>query len=231
MSRKPLQEVSTRPVKAVRRRATLGLLPPELLAAGAVHFVERKGGAMTANDYEVRSEDGAVVMDAESRLQVFRGWKYEFLVGGELRFSMHRSKHLLVLDRLEVLDAAGQRLGEFRQELTAFSVHFQVVDGRGVQRLAVQQPADEHRRFDVFRGDTLVAEISRAAQEAVRRPRRGQAVESFDLTFLEALDELDRVFCLVAALFVDRLYFSTGDSVTDQLVRSSRRDGDPDDDW
>jgi hypothetical protein len=77
----------------------------------------------------------------------------------------------------------------------------------------------------------VVAEISRAAQAPVRRPRRGQAVESFDLTFLEALDELDRVLCLVAALFVDRLYFSTGDSVTDQLVRSGPRDGEPEDDW
>jgi hypothetical protein len=234
VSRKSIHDVSTRPVKAVRRRATLGLLPPELLTAEAVHVIERKTGALRANDYELRAGDGAVVMDAESRVQVVRGWRYDFLAGGQLRFSMERRKRLLVFDGLHVIDAAGQPLGEFRQEPTAFSVHFEVVDAKGQRRLTLYQPEDAHRRFEVFKDNTLAAVIDRTTEAPVRRVRRasrGEAVESFDLTFVVPLDELDRVFCLSAALFVDRLYFSRGDSTSDPLVRVTLGIRKQDEEW
>ncbi|MCA3014746.1 MAG: hypothetical protein INH41_20375, partial [Myxococcaceae bacterium] len=128
MPRRPIHEVSIRRVAAVERRATLGLLPPELLTSRAVHFTERASDVLTANAYELSTDDGAVAMDAVSRLGVFRGWRYDFMVGQALRFSIRRSKRLLLLDGLRVVDAKGAVLGEFRQRPTGFSVHFDVLD-------------------------------------------------------------------------------------------------------
>lgn len=139
MSRKPPDDEATRPVKAVARRPSLGLLPAELLTAKQVRFVERKSKGLRANDYEVEV-DGSVPMDVESQLHVFRGWRYDFTTNGAARFSIQRSQPMLVLEGLRVVDAAGEDLGALQQELTGLSVHFEVVDGRYVSR-TITSPA------------------------------------------------------------------------------------------
>lgn len=226
--RKPIHEQATQPVKAVKRRPSPGLLPPELLDAGVVHFTERVSDVMTANDYELATDEGAVVMDAVSRLGVFRGWRYDFLVGDALRFSIRRDKRLVVFEGLRVLDAKGGLLAEFRQQPTAFSVHFDVVDAEGQLRLKVHQPESEHRRFGVFGPGERVAIIGRDSFGEDTRGRwleKGTAVDAFDVRFEAPLGGLDRALCLAAAVFVDRLYTSDGDSTADRLLGDRRKPG------
>lgn len=223
MPRRSIHDVTTRPVKAVKRRATLGLLPAELLSAGSAHFVERVSDAFTANDYEIDVGDGGVVMDVVSRLNILRGWSYDFATNGTVRFSMKRTRQLLVFDGLRVLDANEAVLGELRQQPTAFSVHFDAVDAAGQHRFSVHQPEDEWRRFDLSGPAGQLAVVTRTDRSpARRRPKKGTAVDAFELAFVGAPDELDRVLCLAAAVFVDRLYFSSGDNTSDRLLSDDR---------
>lgn len=207
-----VDEEATRPVKAVRRRSA-GLLPPRLMETRRVSFMELRSFNFSGNDYEVCDDAGGVVMRAESRLHVFRGWRYDFTLGGETRFSMSRRTQSLLLDGLKVSDAKGAVLGEFQQQPTAFAVHFDVIDGQGTPRFAVRQPAETWTRFSIERGKTTLAEVARSHRvwdgslaETIR------VQDAFEISFRGTTDELDRALIITAGLFLDRLYFSQEDN-------------------
>lgn len=209
---KRVAEAETRPVKAVRRREP-SLLPAELVSARRVHFTERLALNVTGNNYELSVDSGALVLRAESRLHVFRGWRYDFLEGDTVRFSMSRKTKLLLLDGLKVFDANKQVLGEFHQRPTAFSVHFDVVDGAGEPRFAVQQPADTWTHFTIRRGTAVLAEIERSHRVWDGSMKELLTMQdAFFIEFKAPTDELDRVLIIAAGLFLDRLYFSKADN-------------------
>ncbi|MDP3238093.1 MAG: phospholipid scramblase-related protein [Myxococcales bacterium] len=213
VARKNTADEATRPVKAVRRREAPRMLPPSLFEARHVRFVERFSLNFTGNDYELEDAAGAIAMRAESRLHVFRGWRYDFTVDGDVRFSMSRKTKLLLLDGLKVFDAQKRVLGEFQQRPTAFSVHFDVVDGEGQPRFVVQQPSEVWTHFSVRRGTTTLAEIERSHRRWDGSARELVTVEdAFTVEFTATVDELERVLIIAAALFLDRLYFSHADN-------------------
>jgi hypothetical protein len=210
MSRKPIHEVATRKVKAVQRRAPASqLLPGPLLSASRVDFVERRQLGFTGSDYDVSLPGAGVVLNAESRLHVFRGWRYDFVTGDTVWFSMQRKTRLLLLDGLRVLDREGRLLGEFVQRPTAFSVHFDVLGADGAQRLTVEQPEDRWLRFDIFGPRGLLAVVTR---DGPSDDSSTSLDRFFEVTFDAPTSEVDRALILSAAVFLDRLYFSDRDN-------------------
>jgi uncharacterized protein YxjI len=210
--RKNVAEEATRPVKAVRRLARTGLLPASLLESKRVRFIEWASINFTGNDYEVHDDDGAVALRAESRLHVFRGWRYDFTEDGSVRFSMSRKTKLLLLDGLKVFDANKRVLAEFQQRVTAFAVHFDVIDEQGTARFVIEQPADAWTRFAVRRGSTQLAAIERDHRVWDGSLKHLTMRDAFSIWFQAPTDELDRVLIIAAALFLDRLYFSQNDN-------------------
>lgn len=213
VQRKPaaaVANVETRRVKAVKRRAAR-LLPAALLEANALWFSEVSRLNFTGNDYEIGLGPRSPELLAESRLHVFRGWRYDFTEAGVTRFSMSRKSQLLVFAGLKVFDAEKKVLGEFHQRATGFSVHFDVVDAAGTVRLSVRQPADVWTEFTVWRGDRRLAELFRCDRPGSSLFEADRVVDAFRLEFHGPTDEVDRALIIAAGIFLDRLYFSRGD--------------------
>lgn len=188
-------------------------MPAALLEAERLCFTELRGFSLSGNDYEIADGDGPVVMRAESRLHLFRGWRYDFTVDGQTRFSMRRKTRLLLLDGLEVCDADGALLGAFHQRPTGFAVHFDVVDRAGALRFTVQQPSDVWTHFFAQRGAAALAEFDRAHRVWDGTTTQAVSVQdAFEVRLQEPADELDRVLLVAAGLFLDRLYFSRDDN-------------------
>lgn len=207
-----VSEAATRKVKAVKRRPPVvqaRWLSAEVQGSSVYRFIERLG--LRASPYDVTLGGEEVVLRALPRTTLLAGWHYDFVdLHEQPLFSVRRGLHKLIFHELTVLDADGSPLARFRQKPSVLSVHFEVSDAAGEPRFDLRQPANTTTRFTLERGGVPAAQLARDYRKWDGSLKQAITVrDAFKAMELNAaLDELDRVVVLAAALFMDRLYFT-----------------------
>lgn len=219
--RKPQNTVAneaTRPVKAVKRRATkLGLLPEAALTARAFRFLETNLGwgfesDFTTHRYEVQLDDRTPILQAPPRFSLLPGWRFELLdLADRPRFTLSLGLQKLVMRTLTVLAPDGEVLGRLEQRFSLMDVKFDILNPDGSTHFTLYQPSDVFTRYEVRVRDACVARISKDRPDRTRGFRDMMAFEDAFKVELESslLDERDRVLLIASAIFMDRV-FHTG---------------------
>lgn len=217
----PIAEQATRKVQAVKRKrpapVSLGLLPDEALKARCFRFLETNLGggrqsSLTTNRYEVQLDDRTPVLYTPQRFSLLPGWSFEARdLDGVLRFTLSLGLQKLVMRKLTVFTPEGEELGRLEQRFSMMEVKFDILKPDGSLRFTLYQPAEKYTVYEIRAGDFCVARISKDRAPPVEGLRDLLRFEDAFRVDLEstALDEVDRVLIIAAAIFMDRV-FHTG---------------------
>lgn len=187
-----------------------------------LHVVQRKElaelfGFETRNKYSIEAEGVPVAFAAEQGkgglaflarmlLGHFRTFEIHFFDAA--RNLVFRAVHPFrwILQRLEVLSAAGRPIGAIQQRLAFFSKRFDVLDANGRVLLSVSSPVWRPWTFSLTRYDQEVARIEKKWSGVLTEAFMD--ADRFRVLFLAPdLGADERVLVLAGAVFVDLMYF------------------------
>lgn len=190
--------------------------------ASEIHVVQRKElfelfGFETRNKYSIEADGVPVAFAAEQGKGGLALLSRMFL-GHYRTFELHffdQARNLLVravhpfrwfLQRLEVLDQTGWSLGVIQQRFALFYKSFDVLDPSGQVLLRVRSPLFRPWTFELVRFDQVVARIEKKWSGVLTEMFLD--ADRFRILFLSpSLSREERVLILVAAVFVDLMYF------------------------
>lgn len=211
MSRSAVRQVAEHPTLAAIRHA-------DRLVVRQRRELWELAGVETANSYQLLDGTGALIGYAAEEKRGTWGFLLRQLLGHwrtftirvldpdqSLLWSIHHPFRL-ILKRIEVITATGQRLGALQERFTLFSKRFQLEDAAGNRLFEVNSPIWRIRTFDFLRGEVPVARVTNqwdGILTEVFTDRDNFVVEYFD----PGLPLVERVLILASAIFVDLLYF------------------------
>lgn len=174
-------------------------------------------GLETRNKYLVADEGGAPLAFAAEQHRGVSGFLARQLLGHWRSFEIHvfdpgrrlalRVVHpfRFLLQRLEVLDEAGRRIGAVQQRFAVFTKSFDVQDPSGRTLLEVRSPFFRLWTFAFQRRGVEVARVEKRWTGLVAEAFTDR--DSFRVTLGPAATTSERLLVLAASLFVDLRYF------------------------